>query len=125
LRLAKWVWIAGALACGCVPVVPLPAEPGVLVCRGSFGAFAKNRLVATPSQLNFVIDWAAPYIATDTGRPGVIVVLNPYEIVFDIRYDDYLARYRINRLDGSIQQTTPLGGLFVGRCTLSPVQFRF
>jgi hypothetical protein len=113
------------LASGCVPPVPPLTEPGLLICRGSFGKFAKNRLIAEPSQINFLVDWRVPAISTDTGRPGTIVTLDPYEIMFDVTYDDYHARYRINRVDGSIAETTPLGGVFVGQCGLRPLQTRF
>jgi hypothetical protein len=119
-----WLLIS-ALACGCVPAIPPATEPGLLMCRGSFGQFAHNRLIAQPSQLNFVIDWRVPAISTDNGRPGVIVTLDPYAIVFDITYDDYRTRYHINRIDGTIQQMTPLSGVFAGVCALSLLQTRF
>ena len=82
-------------------------------------------LIAEPSRLTFIIDWQVPAISTDNGRPGEIAVLSPYEIAFDVRYDDYKAQYRINRIDGTIRQATPLGGVFAGQCELGPLQTRF
>lgn len=104
---------------------PALAEPANLVCRGMFGKFANNMLIDEPARLSFVIDWQVPVIVTDTGRYAEILALNPYEIAFVVHYDDYQAHYRINRVDGTISQATPLGGLFHGQCELNALRFRF
>jgi hypothetical protein len=100
-------------------------QPGLLSCQGSFGQFANGFLVAMPSQLNFVVDWLTPAIVTDTGTPGRIIALTPLELAFEIRYADYAAYYRVNRIDGSISQTSNLGGSFYGICELKPLETKF
>ena len=100
-------------------------QEGLLACRGSFGRFANGFLVSRPSYLNFVVDWQTPRIATEAGRSGTVVSLTPLELVFDIAYDGYRARYRVSRVDGKISETSSLGGVFYGVCEVKTLETRF
>ncbi|HYM73783.1 MAG TPA: hypothetical protein VET89_12435 [Stellaceae bacterium] len=100
--------------------------PGSLLsCHGSFGKFANGFLVAKPSQLKFIVDWQTPRISAEAGWPGRIIALTPIEIVFDIQYDGYKATYRVSRADGSITESSSLGGVFRGVCDLKALETRF
>lgn len=100
-------------------------QAGLLSCRGDFGEFAQGQLAARPSELNFVVDWNAPTIFTETGRAGTITALTPISVAFEVQYADYTAAYWINRRDGSIAETSNFGGKFWGECALKPLATRF
>jgi hypothetical protein len=98
---------------------------GTFRCDGQFGRFANGHLASMPSQLTFVIDWQMPGIVTDTGIPGRITAWTPIELAFDVEYPTYKASYFINRIDGSISETSNFGGLFHGVCDLTPLETKF
>jgi hypothetical protein len=99
---------------------------GMFSCEGRFGRFASNgQLDAMPSQLTFIIDWQMPGVVTDSGIPGRITAWTPLELAFDIQYPAYKASYFINRIDGSISETSNFGGVFRGACDLTPVDTKF
>ena len=102
-----------------------PPQPELFACHGSFAILARGFVTGRPSELNFVVDWQAPSIATDTGRPGRITALTVLEVAFEVQYDTYKAAYRINRIDGTISQTSNFGGLFRGVCELKPLRTKF
>lgn len=99
--------------------------PEMVACHGSFATLARGFVTGRPSELNFVVWWETPAIATDTGRTGRITALTALEIAFEVQYDTYKAIYRINRIDGTISQTSNFGGVFRGVCELTPLRTKF
>jgi hypothetical protein len=97
----------------------------LLSCHGSFGRFVNGFLVDKPSELNFIVDWLAPKIMTEGGRPGVVTALTATELAFEVQYDGYKAHYRISRIDGAIRQAVSLGAVFYGLCELKPLETKF
>ena len=98
---------------------------GMFNCQGSFGRFADGHLASMPSQLTFVIDWQIPAIVTDDGTPGRITAWTPLEVAFDVQYPTYQASYFIDRIHGSIRETSNYGGVFYGTCGLKPLETKF
>jgi len=100
-------------------------QPGLLTCRGDFAEFARGTVSARVSDLNFVVDWNAPTIFTETGRPGKITAATPISVAFEVQYPDYTAAYWINRRDGSIAEMSNFGGRYWGECAMRPLATRF
>lgn len=101
------------------------AGPALLSCHGKFVEFADGQPSAIRPSLDFIVDWRVPTIETESGLPARIVALTPQTIAFDVRYPEYLAHYRINRIDGTIAESSNFGGLYRGDCALGPVINRF
>jgi len=99
--------------------------PALLSCHGKFVEFAEGQPSAIRPSLDFVIDWRGPAIATDTGLPGRITALTPLAIDFEVQYPDYLAHYRVNRIEGTISEASNFGGLYRGACELGPLITKF
>jgi hypothetical protein len=99
---------------------------GTFNCEGRFGQFYSSGMLSSePGQLAFVIDWQMPGIVTDTGVPGRITAITPIAFSFDVQYPTFKASYFINRLDGTITETSNFGGAFRGTCDLTALQTRF
>ena len=98
----------------------LPQPVGVLACQGDFGKFANGFMVARPMELKFVVDWLAPWVQTDGGKPGRIITLTSLELTFEVKYEGYSVVYHVNRLDGTFSQRPNVGGIFYGTCNLKP-----
>jgi len=98
---------------------------GEFDCQGSFGRFADGHLASMPSKLTFVIDWQGPAIVADDGTPGRITAWTPLELAFDVAYPTYKASYFIDRIHGSIRETSNYGGTFYGTCALKPLETKF
>ena len=116
---------AAVLALGMTGFGDQPAPPVLLACNGDFGKFANGFLVARPMELNFVVDWQKPVVATSSGNVGRIITLTPYELSFEIQYDGYKVIYDINRIEGTIRQWPNIGGVFSGRCEEQPLRQKF
>lgn len=102
-----------------------PGDPSLLACHGDFGRFANKQLVARQSELDFIVYWAAGKVTTDTGDEGRVLAITPTFLDFDMPYRDYVARYRVNRIDGSVSQASTDGGVFWGECDVGPVAAKF
>ena len=102
-----------------------PGDPSLLACHGDFGRFANKQLVARQSELDFIVYWAAGKVTTDTGEEGKVLAITPTYLDFDMPYRDYVARYRVNRIDGSVSQASNVGGVFWGECIVGPVATKF
>lgn len=99
--------------------------PALLVCRGDFAQFANNAIVARPSELKFVVDWATPSVTpVDAGSAVRVLAVDSLELSFEVQYEGYRAAYRLNRVDGTFSQRPNLGGIFFGRCELRPYTTR-
>ena len=124
VRFAEAALLLGLTSCGSVPPWVI-SQPALLACHGDFGQFANGFMVARPMELNFVLDWQVPVVATSGGIPGRIISLTPYELTFEIQYPGYKDLYHINRIDGTIQEHPNVGGIFSGRCDLGQLQQKF
>jgi hypothetical protein len=102
-----------------------PGDPSLLACHGDFGRFADKQLVARPSELDFIVYWAAGRVTTDTGEEGQVLAITPTYLDFDMPYRGYIARYRVNRIDGSVSEASNFGGVFWGECEVGPVSTKF
>ncbi len=100
-------------------------QAGILVCRGDFGKFANGFMIARPMELKFVVDWQAPWVQTDGGKPGEIIDLTAMELTFEVQYDGYRVIYHVNRIDGTFSQRPNFGGAFYGNCDLLPYSTKF
>jgi hypothetical protein len=122
--MATYARLVGAvLALATTGLAPQP--PQLLACHGDFGQFANGFLVARPMELDFVVDWTTPSVATTGGIWGRITALTALELAFDIQYEGYRATYRVNRVDGTISQRPNIGGAFSGNCELQPFTKKF
>jgi hypothetical protein len=102
-----------------------PGDPSLLACHGDFGRFANKQLVARVSERDFLVYWAAGRITTETGEEGRMLAITPTYIDFDMPYRGYVARYRVNRIDGSVSEASNYGGLFWGECDVERLSTRF
>jgi hypothetical protein len=102
-----------------------PGDPSLLACHGDFGRWANKQLAARQSEVDFIVYWGAGKITTDTGEEGKLLALTPLYLDFDVPYADYVARYRVNRIDGTVSQASNFGGVFWGNCEIGPVPTRF
>ena len=102
-----------------------PGDPSLLACHGDFGRFADKQYVARESERDFIVYWAAGAVTTDLGEPGQVLAITPTSLVFDMPYPEYVARYRVNRSDGSISERSNFGGVFWGNCDVGPVTTRY
>lgn len=102
-----------------------PGDPSLLACHGDFGRWADKQLVARQSEVDFVVYWAAGKVTTDTGEEGRVLAITPTYLDFDMPYRDYVARYRVNRIDGTVSQASNYGGVFWGECDVGPVWTKF
>jgi hypothetical protein len=102
-----------------------PGDPSLLACHGDFGRFADKQLVARVAERDFVVYWAAGKVTTDTGEEGQVLAITPTYLDFDMPYRDYVARYRVNRIDGSVSEASIYGGVFWGECDVGPVATKF
>jgi hypothetical protein len=102
-----------------------PPDPSLLACHGRFGQFAQGQLVAVPSERDFVVYWSAGAVTSDTGQPAQVLAITPTYIDFDLPYRDYTARYRVNRIDGSVSEATLYGSVFWGECDVEPISTKF
>lgn len=102
-----------------------PGDPSLLACHGDFGRFADKQYVARVPERDFIVYWGAAKITTDTGEPGTVLAITPTYLDFDMPYRGYTARYRVNRIDGSVSEASNYGGVFWGECDLGPVPLKF
>lgn len=103
-----------------------PSDPSLLACHGDFARFADKQYVARVAERDFLVYWGAGKVTTDTGDMGQVLAITPTYLDFDMRYrGDYVARYRVNRIDGSVSEAGNYGGLFWGECDLGPVSTKF
>jgi hypothetical protein len=102
-----------------------PGDPSLLACHGDFGRFANKQYVARVSERDFIVYWAAGQVTTDTGEPGRVLAITPTYLDFDMPYREYVARYRVNRIDGSVSEASNYGGVFWGNCDVGPVSTKF
>jgi hypothetical protein len=102
-----------------------PGDPSLLACHGDFGRFADKQFVARQAELDFIVYWSAGKVTTDTGEEGKVLAITPTHLDFDMPYHDYVARYRVNRIDGTVSQASNYGGVFWGACEVGPVSTRF
>jgi hypothetical protein len=99
----------------------IPVGPGLLACHGDFAQFANGFMVSRPMELNFVVDWQAPWVVpTNGGSTGRIISLTALEFSFEVQYEGYRAAYHLNRVDGTFSQRPNLGGVFFGKCEMRP-----
>jgi hypothetical protein len=99
---------------------------GTVSCEGRFGQFYSSGMLSSePGQLTFVVDWQMPGIVTDTGVAGRITAITPITVAFEVQYPTFKANYFINRIDGTITETSNFGGAFRGTCDLNSLRTRF
>jgi hypothetical protein len=99
----------------------VPAWPAMLACHGDFAQFANGFMVTRPMELDFIVDWQAPWVVpTNGGSTGRILSLTALEFSFEVQYEGYRAAYHLNRVDGTFSQRPDLGGVFFGRCDTRP-----
>ena len=102
------------------------AGPALLVCYGDFAQFANQAIVARPSELKFVVDWATPSVTPlNGGGPAYVIALSALELSFDVPYEGYRAAYHLDRVGGVFSQRPSPGGVYFGRCELRPLTTRF
>ncbi len=54
-----------------------------------------------------------------------MLAITPTYLDFDMPYRDYVARYRVNRIDGSVSEASIYGGVFWGECEVERVATKF
>lgn len=104
-----------------------PGDPSLLACHGDFGRFANKQLVARVAERDFVVYWGAGKVTTDTGEEGRVLAITPTYLDFDMPYrgGEYVDRYRVNRIDGTVSEASNYGGVFWGECDVGPVWTKY
>jgi hypothetical protein len=102
-----------------------PGDPSLLACHGDFARFANKQIVARVAERDFVVYWEAAKVTTDTGDEGRVLAITPTYLDFDMAYRDSVARYRVNRIDGTVSEASNYGGIFWGECDVGPVLTKF